>query len=229
MTDKLQRNVPTKINTYNIPVHTVSDQRAAKSLLDGNERRWFVPFLGQACTVSAAAKQLNETPNSVLYRVKRWLDLGLLTVDHEEQRAGRIIKHYRAVAEGFFVPFEASSEAGLLELMWYTNKPYLDDLFNGMVGSASHLSETWGVQISKVGEAVRVEAALSAGQVFNPRDHAVPAVFEQFATLKLSFEDAKLMQQELLELLNKYRAKEGEQTYLSYLALTPTAPKDSET
>ncbi|MEM7734937.1 MAG: hypothetical protein AAF267_04030 [Deinococcota bacterium] len=216
------------VNTYNIQVHTVTDQRAAKSLLDSDERRWFVPFLGQACTVSAAADQLGEKPNSVLYRVKRWLASGLLVVDHEEQRTGRTIKHYRAVADGFFVPFDASNEVGLLELMWYTNKPYLDDLFNGMVGSASHLSDTWGVQISKVGEAVRVEAALSAGEVFNPRDARIPAVFEQFATLKLSFEDAKVMQQELLELLNKYRAKQGEQTYLSYLALTPATSKDSE-
>jgi hypothetical protein len=217
------------VNTYNIQVHTVTDQRAAKSPLDSDERRWFVPFLGQACTVSAAADQLGEKPNSVLYRVKRWLTSGLLAIDHEEQRAGRTIKHYRAVADGFFVPFEASLEVGLLELMWYTNKPYLDDLFSGMVGSASHLSETWGVQISKVGEAVRVEAALSAGHVFNPKDDHIPAVFEQFATLKLSFEDAKMMQQELLELHRRYRAKQGEQTYLSYLALTPTAPKDSET
>jgi len=42
------------------------------------------------------------------YHVRRLLDAGLLTVSRTQPRAGRPVQFYRAVAERFLVPLDAS-------------------------------------------------------------------------------------------------------------------------
>ena len=199
----------------------VTDEAAARVLLDAEARRWFVPFLAQSSSISAAARTLGEKPNSVLYRVKRWLELGLLEVAREELRKGRTVKHYRSTSDAFFIPHSASSSETLVELLRDTNAPYLDTLYQSVVSAARALSSDWGVQLSRVGTTVKVSAAVAPGEVYDPLNRESPAVLEQFTRLQLDFEDAKAFQLELLNLLKNYGRKQGAQRYVSYLALAP--------
>ncbi len=149
-------------------VHVVADEAAAQVLLGAEARRWFAPFLARTSSVSAAAKLLGEKPNSVLYRVKRWRELGLLEVQREEARRGRTLKLYRSVADAFFVPHGVSSSETLVELLHHTNAPYLDTLYRGLVSAARTLSPDWGVQVFRSGTEVKIGAAFSARQSLRP-------------------------------------------------------------
>src|SRR5690606_17907462 len=98
---------------------TVRDARAAEALVDPTTLRHLAPFLGRDRSVAEAARETGEKPNTTLRRVRRFVDMGLLRVWREVPRAGRPVKRYRAVADVFFVPFDAtgaeSLEAALAE------------------------------------------------------------------------------------------------------------------
>ncbi len=56
----------------------------------------------------------------------------------------------------------------------------------------------------------------------NPLEPQAPAILVLWEDqLRLDFEDAKAMQLELFELLERYRSKEGSGTYIAHIALTP--------
>lgn len=211
-------------------VATVTDPAAVAVLLSADARRWLLPFLARASTIGDAAARLGEHPNSVHYRVKRWLGFGLLQVAGEERRGGRALRLYRSVADAFFVPHEASATEDLAAMLRETNDPYLDALYAGLAASARAISPRWGVQISRrpgPDGAGRVElaAATGPGAPFDPRAAGAPAAFERFVRLELDFADARAFQLELLELLRRYERRKGAQAYLSYLALAPLPPE----
>lgn len=83
----------------------------ARLLSDDAATRFLEPFLGRERSASQAARELGVPLDTLLYRVKRFLDAGLLEVVREEPRAGRPIKIYRTVADGFYVPFGLTSFA----------------------------------------------------------------------------------------------------------------------
>src|SRR5690606_28293610 len=64
-------------------------------------------------SVAEAARETGEKPNTTLRRVRRFVDMGLLRVWREVPRAGRPVKRYRAVADVFFVPFDATGAESL--------------------------------------------------------------------------------------------------------------------
>ena len=64
-------------------------------------------FVGGECTVKEAAVQTRVPLNLMHYHVMKFLELGLLEVTRFEKRRGRAVKHYRAVADGFFVPYDS--------------------------------------------------------------------------------------------------------------------------
>lgn len=88
-------------------LHRVTDEEQAAIIADPVRAQFLRPFLGQECTVTSAAAQVSVSPNALLYRVGRMLDVGLLRVVREEPRAGRAVKVYRSVHDGYLVPMEA--------------------------------------------------------------------------------------------------------------------------
>ena len=83
----------------------------ARLLTDDAATRFLEPFLGRERSASQAARELGVPIDTLLYRVSRFLEAGLLEIVREEPRAGRPIKIYRTVADGFYVPFELTSYA----------------------------------------------------------------------------------------------------------------------
>jgi hypothetical protein len=83
----------------------VKDAEQARLLSDPESFRYFAPFLSRACTVSQAAKELGCKVDTMLYRVKTFLEAGLLNIVKTETRRGRTIKVYRSSADAYFVPF----------------------------------------------------------------------------------------------------------------------------
>lgn len=85
-------------------LHRVTDPAQAAIVADPIRSSFLRPFLGRACTVSEAAATLGCTPNAMLYRVRRMIDVGLLQIVGTRTRPGRPIKIYCSVHDGYFVP-----------------------------------------------------------------------------------------------------------------------------
>lgn len=118
-------------------LHRVDDPTQAAIITDPVRSRFLGPFLGRERTVTQAATEVGCTPNSMLYRVRRMVDVGLLTVVGSRSRPGRPIKVYRSSHHGYFVPNEAMpyddiqhrvgrQGRGLIELLTHA---YTDVLF----------------------------------------------------------------------------------------------------
>jgi hypothetical protein len=86
----------------------IKDPEQAKLLTDPESFRYFGPFLARDCTVSQAAKEVGCNVDMMLYRVKTFVEAGLLKVVATEHRRGRPIKVYRSSADAYFVLFAAT-------------------------------------------------------------------------------------------------------------------------
>jgi DNA-binding transcriptional ArsR family regulator len=96
---------------------TVTDPEAGALLSDPAWLGWLEPFLGRTSGVAEAARRLGEPLDAVRYRVRRLERAGLIEVVGERRRAGRPVRLYRSVADGFVVPFEATPFVDLEERM----------------------------------------------------------------------------------------------------------------
>lgn len=207
------------------PACVLQTSTAAQVLLDAESRRWFQPFFGQASSVADAARSLDEKPNSVLYRVRQWLELGLLKVESEEPRRGRVVKLYGSVADAFFVPHALSSSLDLVEWQWALNRPYLEQLFAGLMQVAQDHAPDWGVRFDAPQNG---ESRISA--VPDPTDPRsvseslaplAPSLWSIVPELHLEAQDAEAMRQELLGVVSKYRQKSGGKSYICCVGLAP--------
>jgi transposase-like protein len=90
------------------------------------------PFMERESSVSAAAQALGCSVQTMHYRVKQLLAAGLLEVVREEKRAGRAVKHYRAVSEAFFIPDDLTKYADLEERFLNDLQPTLQEIAKGL-------------------------------------------------------------------------------------------------
>lgn len=185
--------------------------------------RQLEPFLGREATVGQAAEASGDKPNTVLKRVQRFLELGLLRVVREEPRAGRARKVYRTSADVFFVPFEATSaesfEAALAEreAYWETR------LRAHVVRARREAYDAWGTRIYRDREGrLQVQMAVTPDRNTNPLDpESPPALSAWRDQVWLDWHDAKDLQRELFELLLRYQQKGGAQRYIVHAGLAP--------
>lgn len=98
-----------------VAFRTVTDPRAARILSDPDWIPWLEPFLGRVSGVAEAARRLGRPLDAMRYRVRRMEQAGLIEVAGERRRAGRPIRLYRSVSDGFVVPFEATPFVDLEE------------------------------------------------------------------------------------------------------------------
>ena len=95
--------------------HTITDAAQARLLTEPRSRDFFKPFLARERSASQAAEELGCSLNTLLYRIKTFLQADLLHVTREEQRAGRAVKYYRSVHDAYFVPFHLTPHSTLEE------------------------------------------------------------------------------------------------------------------
>lgn len=207
----------------------VRDPQRARLLLDARTRRQLAPFLGAAASVGEAARAQNEKPNTVLRRVRRLLDAGLLEVAETVPRRGRPIRRYRAVAEVFFVPFEASA-ADDLESALAEREAWVERLLRrAVVRARREALGAWGTRIyADERGRVQVQMAVRPDADASPLDPGGPAVLSAWRDgLELDYPDAKALQRDLYELLLRYQRKRGAQRYVVHLGLAPVAPDEA--
>ena len=213
----------------------VEDPAAAAFLVEADLRGYVTPFLGAATSVSDAARQLGSDLDTVYYRVRRMHSLGIVRVSDQRARAGRPIKHYATPAEGLFIPFSATPAATLEELILAGNARLDDQLVRGLVDATWEMiddPQRWGFRLFR-DEHGRVHfdyAPEGAPDDFDLHrfmlDAGAPALLSAWTTLHLRRDDAKALQTELYELLQRYLAladatEEHTHAYLTRIAMTP--------
>ncbi len=207
--------------SQSIKIITQSD--AADILINPKTLRQLEPFLGKACTISQAAQETGDKANTILARVNRFLNLGLIKVKRQEKRDGRPIKHYQSTADIFFVPYEATS-AETLEVMIRDRDLYwAQQLRKGVVKARIDDIGTWGTRIYKdaLGR-LQIQTATTPETNYTMLDDDRPAALSAWRdSVHLDFEDAKQLQQEMFELLKKYNQKKGAQRYIIRLGMAP--------
>ncbi len=208
----------------------VHDGARAALLLDARTRRQLEPFLGRARSVGEVARATREKPNTVLARVRRLVAAGVLAEVGRRPRRGRPIRLYRAVADVFFVPFEASP-AGTLEEALAEREAWAQRLLRrSVVRARREALGAWGTRIYRDERGrVQVQMAVRPDANATTLDPGGPAVLSAWRDrLELDYEDAKELQRELFDLLLRYQRRRGAQRYVAHLGLAPVAPDDDE-
>lgn len=204
-------------------VAVITEPGAAKALIDPTTLHRLAPFIGRALTVTQAAAASGEKANTTLKRVRRFLELGLLEVDDELARAGRPMRLYRAAADVFFLPFEAT-RADSLEAALAERDRYAETLLRrNVVQARLDTMGTWGTRIYRdVRGRLQVQTALTPNSNVTSLDTDAPAVLSAWRdSLMLDFDDAKQLQREMFALLQRYLMKEGAQRYVVHLGMAP--------
>lgn len=207
--------------------HTVRDPEQARLLTDPVSKEFFKPFVARERTASQAAAELNRKVNTTLYRMKTFLEAGLLYVAREEKRAGRPIKHYRSVFDAYFIPFELTPYAGLEERFAAQLGPFWQDLVrrfahacrdNGVDGQRVYRNESGGVW---------TDVAADVVTKFSLEHFQAPVMLFRDATTHLTGEEVKALQRALNELFTSSLHAEGRdesKPYTLQVALIPFEP-----
>jgi DNA-binding transcriptional ArsR family regulator len=206
-----------------IRVAVVRDPAAARWLLRPSVLRRIEPFLGRARSVSEAAAVTGEKPNTVLRRVARLQQLGLVEVVETVRRAGRPIRRYRTTADVFFVPFEATGADDLEGAMAERDAYHEGLLRRNVVRARTETMGSWGTRIYRDGRGrLQVQTAVSPDENATLLDDDLPAALSAWRDqLFLDYRDAKALQRELFDLVLRYGRQRGAQRYVLHVGLAP--------
>ena len=207
----------------------VSDPAAARWLIRPSSLRQLEPFLGNTRSVSETAALTGERPNTVLKRVRRLQELGLLDCLESVPRAGRPVRRYRASADVFFVPFEATG-ADSLESALAERDAYWERLLrHNVVRARMETLGSWGTRIYRDERGrLQVQTAVSPDSNVIMLDQDMPAALSAWRDqVMLDHADAKAFQRELFELLRKYQRASGAQRYVVHLAIAAVLSEPS--
>ncbi len=202
-------------------IRIITDAKAADTLINPKTLRMLEPFLANDCSILKAANKTGVKANTVLSRVKRFMDYGLIRITKEEKRAGRAIKHYRSTADIFFVPYEATT-AESLETMMAERERYWERLLRkAVVETRSEDLGTWGTRIYKDSRGrLQVQTAINPEENYSMLDQNQAALLSSWRdSVYLDFDDAKTLQSEMFELLKRYQQKSGSQRYIIRLGM----------
>ena len=185
-------------------VHTAAQ---AAILDDRVLARLFYPFLGKEKTVTQAATEVGCKLNAMHYRVKTFLEAGLLGVVREEKRAGRPIKVYRSVADAFFVPFGLTAHATQQEGWLAHIEPVARRIAQSMV--KQHLEKERSGHCFFRDD--RDNLILIGGQelpegviVFHPDVAYRPLGTDRYGNIFLTEDEARGLEHDLIELFSRY-------------------------
>jgi hypothetical protein len=199
---------------------TITDPDAAKLLLDPRRRPNLSPFLAGQATVSDAAEQTGQLPNSMLAAVRRMLALGLIEVTASTRRSGKEVRAYRAVAKSFFVGLDTIEDVLLLpEIYW--QKTFNDSFRDTLIEHHYH-HKPLGTLIKRMENGSVIVFGAEGHEEWNP-PHNGPLVYFDWSVLQLNVEQAETLRIELDCMVARYRALPplGTDVYLVGAHMTP--------
>ena len=206
---------------------TITEARAVKLLLDNERRNALGTFMHGPCSVKRAAEKLGWPLKTVYDRVRTLEMLGLLRVTHLEARQGRPTKHYQAIADGFFVPFHATAASSFEGFITETLEPgqqmFIKLFAKAGIGLIDNPDEA-GFRLYAQDGAIVSDLTPTAERFDFLRDLLkpdAPALMLTYIPLRLTRNDAKALQLEMMALLERYTSRNGPEHFVAHLGLTP--------
>jgi hypothetical protein len=204
----------------------VRDPKAAAFLADLERVQVLLPFLERERTVSDVARELDLPLDAMYYRVRRLVELGLLQPTRTVPRKGRALTLYRARASHFFAPLDAlpkrTAEDFLAEGDEPTRRRVARSVARVMLALPRDLRMGLHVRLDDEGRpSVGLGPEERGWRPAKMLDAEVPAIVSSWMPLRLGFEDAKALQRELFDLIERYAGRGGPDAYLLGLQLAP--------
>jgi hypothetical protein len=217
-------------NSAQLPVPTHVDIRnpeAVRTLLNHKQRQAFRPFMRQSISISEAAALVGESLNTMLKRVQRWLEYGLLIETTGSASAAAQPKRYTAAAESFFVPQSVIARLDLEQLLEQLDAFEAGIMRRGQLEAALRVDD-WGLRFTLDNDQDwNIQPARTGMQPWNYKAQDAPAILAETNVLELGFADAKALQRELMEVVRKYLNRSGDGRYIVRLGMAPV-PEDFE-
>lgn len=205
---------------------TVERPQAVKLCLSQEYAQALEALMLHELTVSALARELSLPLNAAFHRVQRLLEAGLVRVTRLQARQGRAIRHYRAVAEAFLIPYRHTTLSTLEELVSLHGETFQARLNRAVVQAAEvlvHNEAEIGLRIFRDGDSVNFDVTPRA-ESFDFAELLLPdrpALLVNWGHLHLTRDQAKAMQRELNALYGRYANQGGPERYLFRMALAP--------
>ena len=201
--------------------HRVEDARACELLTDRSLLRVLAEFTGRENTINRAATSLEMTVSALYKIVKRFEGLNLIEVTRTEARSGRAIRHYRTVADAFFIPFRTHPPERISGQNWALHQALFRRGLDRLYRQERFVEQDWGVltAIAPNGS-VYLEITSASGRTWAELMAEGPAVVSGWHAVYLGIEDAKALQRELDDVLARYLKKRGPRKYLLGAFLT---------
>jgi hypothetical protein len=222
-------NSPENSSQLPVPTHLdIRNPEAVRTLLNHKQRRAFRPFMRQTLSISEAAALVGESLNTMLKRVQRWLEYGLLieTTSSIAPSAGQP-KRYTAAAESFFVPQSVIARLDLEQLLEQLDAFEANIMRRGQLEAALQVDD-WGLRFTLDDDQDwNIQPARTGMQPWNYKALDAPAILAETNLLELGFADAKALQRELMEVVRKYLNRSGDGRYIVRLGMAPV-PEDFE-
>ncbi len=213
----------------------LADPEAVRVVTDPKARRYLEPLVGQERSAGQLAKHLGVDLSSALYRLKQFSRLGLVEQTRLEPRRGRAVRYYRAVADGFYVPFGATPHATTETLSphtFETSQQLLDKSVARAWAEAAGEPLALGIHLYR-----HADGRLYQNVTPHPGDAAPnrffehllepssEAVWDTWGVRRLSRDEAKKLQRELASVFKRYQPSEekADREYVVRLAMAPLA------
>jgi hypothetical protein len=210
---------------FPVPTHVdIRNPEAVRTLLNHKQRQAFRPFMRQTLSISEAASLVGESLNTMLKRVQRWLEYGLLI---ETTAPAAQPKRYAAAAESFFVPQSVIARLDLEQLLEQLDAFEANIMRRGQLEAALRVND-WGLRFTLDNDqSWSIQPARTGMQPWNYKAADAPAILAETNVLELEFTDAKALQRELMDVVRKYLNRSGDGRYIVRLGMAPV-PEDFE-
>jgi hypothetical protein len=208
-----------------VPTHVdIRNPEAVRALLNHKQRQAFRPFMRRSISISEAAALVGESLNTMLKRVQRWLEYGLL-IETTAQAAQP--KRYTAAAESFFVPQSVIARLDLEQLLEQLDAFEAGIMRRGQLEAALQVDD-WGLRFTLDNDQDwNIQPARTGMQPWNYKAPDAPAILAETNLLELEFADAKALQRELMDVVRRYLNRSGDGRYIVRLGMAPV-PEDFE-
>ena len=193
-------------------MHKISNASTAALLLNPAKSQYLERLMQREWTVAALSADLAHDLSSVHYHVGQLVRHGLVCVTRTQKRAGRAVKHYRASAASFFVPFALTDFETLLAFWQAILEPSHTAFVRKLVAVAERRNsypQSWGVLLecdALSGLKLRSEPR----PTITPTD---PVSWLSEDDLHLTHSQARALQLELKAVIAKYQRLSGPNGY----------------
>ena len=193
-------------------MHKISNSSTAALLLNPAKSQYLERLMQCEWSIAALSAELTHDLSSVHYHVRQLVKHGLVCVTRTEKRAGRAVKHYRASAASFFVPF-ALTDFATLHAFWLA---ILEPIHSAFVAQLVRVAERRATNPTDWGLVIECDTESGLHLRSEPRPAFAPSDLVSWLSeddLKLTHQQARALQLELRAVIAKYQQLSGPNGY----------------